>query len=682
MVSIAGRSFCTISVFSAPSVLRFGFCGHEIKVKSFNTEDTEKTKGTEKSTLPRFMDATIAFKRNFLPCSGLRLVWIERMKLGVNLRAGGRVFPWQLIDSAMKRWTEIVGWGLLAAMCLAGLASAGPRGGATEMFSPPPASTESSNGHANFAGKLPIRELNEEEAILHALNRLGFGPRPGQVEQIEKTGLENWIQAQLHPEGIADPVVDARLAQFPAMGLGVTALLDQYPPQDLAAKRLGMKIDEYQKHLQDLAKQPGGMSSLPFKDQNEIVNELMEAKIVRAVYTERQLPEQLSDFWFNHFNVFVYKDMDRWYLIPYERDTIRPHVLGKFRELLEATAKSPAMLFYLDNSSSADPHAFDRMKLRPVRPPPGQKLPPLGPKRGLNENYGRELMELHTLGVDGGYKQQDVIEVARAFTGWTIESPRENPAFYFDERLHDPDPKRVLGKKIKSGGINDAEQVLDLLVTDKHTARHISLQLAEHFVSDDPPPALVARMAKTFEKSKGDIRAVMTTMIYSPEFWSRAAFRAKVKTPFELVASTARALGADVDQPMQLAQWVSRIGEPLYQCLTPNGYSDKAAAWVSTGALLNRVNFAVALTGNKVRGAQVDLDSLVGTDVGINSKLALERVETEFLAGQVSESTRATLEKEMTEPLILGAKLDDPVTQVNVGLITGLVLGSPEFQKR
>jgi uncharacterized protein (DUF1800 family) len=584
----------------------------------------------------------------------------------------------------MNESTKLCCVALLVALSFAALGRAGPRHSYVESYPAalPPGGSDKSGGHPNFAGKLPIRELNEEEAILHALNRLGFGPRPGQVEQMEKTGLENWIQAQLHPETIADPVVDARLTEYHSLALNSKELLDQYPPQDIAAKRLGMKVDEYQRHLQELAKQPGGTNTLPFKDQNDIVNDLMAAKMVRAVYSERQLAEQLADFWLNHFNIFIYKDVDRWYMIPYERDAIRPYALGKFRDLLEATAKSPAMLFYLDNSSSADPRAFDRLKLHPVHARPGEKLPPLGPKRGLNENYGRELMELHTLGVDGGYKQKDVVEVARAFTGWTIESPRENPMFYFDERIHDPDPKRVLGKTIKGGGIKDAEQVLDLLVKNQHTARHISLQLAERFVSDEPPPALVARMAKTFEKSKGDIRTVMTTMIYSPEFWSRAAFRAKVKTPFELVASATRALGADVDQPLQLAQWVARIGEPLYQCLTPNGYSDKAPTWVNSGALLNRVNFAVALTSNKVRGAQVDINSLVGADVGPDPKLALQRVEAEFLAGQLSETTHATLGKEMTDPQILGAKLDDPVKQVNVSLITGLVLGSPEFQKR
>jgi uncharacterized protein (DUF1800 family) len=590
------------------------------------------------------------------------------------------------IDRMRKCWTDIVCAVVFAAMALgAPLAWAQPRRARAPVPASASAPKDNDNSNvspANFPGKLPIRELNEDEAILDTLNKLGFGARPGQVEQIKQTGLENWIQAQLHPENIADTVVDARLAQFPALSLNAAQLLDEYPPQDVAAKRLGLKIDEYQTRLQDLAKKPRGTNSLPFKDQNEIVNEVTAAKMIRATYSERQLSEQLADFWFNHFNIFVYKDLDRWYLIPYERDTIRPHVLGKFRDLLEATAKSPAMLFYLDNASSADPQAFARLKLHRVHPGAGEKLPPLGRRRGLNENYGRELMELHTLGVDGGYKQEDVIEVTRAFTGWTIESPRENPAFYFDERIHDVDLKRVLGKKLKGGGIKDGEEVLDLLVKNKNTARHISLQLAQHFVSDDPPAALVSRMAKAFEKSRGDIRAVMAAMIYSPEFWSRAAFRAKVKTPFEIVVSTARALGADVDQPLQLAQWVARMGEPLYQCLPPTGYSDKAVAWVSTGALLNRMNFAVALSANKVRGAQVDLTPLVGTDVMTKPQLALERVEAEFIAGQVSDTTRATLEQQMQEPRILGAKLDDPVKQVNIALITGLVLGSPEFQKR
>src|SRR5665213_361490 len=276
------------------------------------------------------------------------------------------------IERMRKRWTEIICAGALASAALAvPLAWAQPRRASASVSAAPSApkvNDKANVGRANFPGKLPIRELNEDEAILHVLNKLGFGPRPGQVEQIKQTGLENWIQAQLHPENISDPVVDARLAQFPALSLSAAELLDQYPPQDIAAKRLGLKIDEYQKRLQDLAKKPGGINSLPFRDQNEIVNELMAAKLMRAMYSERQLSEQLADFWFNHFNIFVYKDLDRWYLIPYERDAIRQHVLGKFRDLLGATAKSPAMLFYLDNASSADPQAFVRLKQHPVHP--------------------------------------------------------------------------------------------------------------------------------------------------------------------------------------------------------------------------------------------------------------------------------------------------------------------------
>jgi uncharacterized protein (DUF1800 family) len=300
----------------------------------------------------------------------------------------------------------------------------------------------------------------------------------------------------------------------------------------------------------------------------------------------------------------------------------------------------------------------------------------------LNENYGRELMELHTLGVDGGYTQKDVTEVARCFTGWTIDRPRLNPEFKFDDRLHDPDPKFVLGKKIHAGGMKDGEEVIDMLAHNPSTAKFISSKLARRFVSDNPPPALVARMAQTFLSSDGDIRGVMRTMIYSPEFWSREAYRAKIKTPFELVVSTARALGTDVDMAQPLVAWVGRIGEPLYQCQPPTGYADKADAWVNTGALLNRLNFSLALAGNKMRGSRTDVAALLGAQTSAEAKEALERAVQVFLSGQASPTTVDTLEKQLDNPQVLQARLDDPVKQVDLGVVAGLVLGAPEFQRR
>jgi len=322
----------------------------------------------------------------------------------------------------------------------------------------------------------------------------------------------------------------------------------------------------------------------------------------------------------------------------------------------------------------------------------GQPLPPrVAPAaaqqqkknvRGLNENYGRELLELHTLGVDGGYKQKDVTEVARCFTGWTIEKPRENAEFKFDERLHDPDPKIVIGKKIHAGGMRDGEEVIDLLVHHPSTAKFISTKLARRFVSDTPPPALVARMAQTFQSSDGDIRVVMKTMIYSPEFWSRNAYRAKIKTPFELVVSAARALGTDVDTPMPLVQWAGRIGEPLYQCQPPTGYSDRADSWVNTGALLNRLNYSLALSGNRIRGSRSDVPSLLGMDSSADAKVALEHAVQVFLGAQAAPTTVETLQKQLDNPQVVQAKLDDPVKQVDLGVVAGLVLGAPEFQRR
>ena len=603
---------------------------------------------------------------------------------------------------------------------------------------------------------LPITELSADEAIEHALNRLAYGPRPGDVERIRQTGLAKWIDQQLNPKSIDDSAVEVRLKAYPTVRMSTAQLLAEYPNPKQAAKPAVQPkqelapVEAAQKQADDAvtamargmdandaARNAAGENNLstsaaapapdtpsPMKlnpatrglgkndalniDPNavpkaisddskrpaRIVEELAMAKTIRAIYSERQLQQVMDDFWFNHFNVFAGKGEVKWYLTSYERDAIEPHMLGKFKELLTATAKSPAMLFYLDNYLSVDPNAQERLAAQramrqqmrrwpygyPPKPTPAQNKKK--PERGLNENYGRELMELHTLGVDGGYTQKDVTEVARCFTGWTIEKPREVAQFKFDEKMHDPTPKVVLGKKIHAGGMKDGEQVIEMLAKHPSTAKFISTKLARRFVSDDPPPALVERMARTFQRSDGDIREVMRTMIYSPEFWTRQAYRAKIKTPFELVVSSVRALGTDVDTPMPLVQWVARIGQPLYQCQPPTGYSDKAEAWVNTGALLNRLNFSLALAGNKVRGSRSDVAAVLGSDIEKDPKSALDRAVLVFLGGQAAPGTVDTLEKQLQNPQVVQAKLDDPVKQVDLGVVTGLVLGAPEFQRR
>jgi uncharacterized protein (DUF1800 family) len=354
--------------------------------------------------------------------------------------------------------------------------------------------------------------------------------------------------------------------------------------------------------------------------QQVVQRDLMESKLLHAVYGNRQLEEVLTDFWYNHFNVFLDKGADRYMVTQYERDVIRPHVLGKFRDLLAATAKSPAMLFYLDNWQSVGPNA-----------PQGRGRQGGQGPRGLNENYGRELLELHTLGVDGGYTQKDVTEAARCFTGWTILQPQRGGNFVFNRRAHDDGEKTVLGGKIPAGrGIDDGEKVLDIVAHHPSTARFISKKLAMRFVVDDPPQALVDRMAETFTRTDGDLRAVMRTMLESKEFFSVAAYQSKLKSPLEVVASAARALNADVDFAFPLANQVAQLGEPLYRKQEPTGYSNNSQEWLNSAGLMARMNFALQLADNKVPGVKVD-------------------------------STKA-------------AKPDDP--------IAGIALGSPEFQKR
>jgi uncharacterized protein (DUF1800 family) len=327
--------------------------------------------------------------------------------------------------------------------------------------------------------------------------------------------------------------------------------------------------------------------------QRVIADDISQAKLLRAVYSEKQLEEVLADFWFNHFNVYLDKGADR-YLVPsYERDAIRPHVLGKFRDMVLATAKHPAMLFYLDNWQSMDPTIAERMKSR-------RKL-------GLNENYGRELLELHTLGVDGGYTQTDVTETARAFTGWTIDGPQRGGAFSFNPRMHDKGEKVVLGVKIPAGGgMDDGLKVIDIVTRHPSTARFVSRKLAQRFVADEPPPALVDRMARRFTETDGDLREVMKTMLTSTEFWSKAAWRSKLKTPLEMVASAARASGAEIRSAAELVRHLADFGQPLYRKQEPTGYSHLNEEWVNSAGLLARMNFAVALADNRITGVQVN----------------------------------------------------------------------------
>jgi uncharacterized protein (DUF1800 family) len=584
------------------------------------------------------------------------------------------------------------------------------------------------------------------------MNRLAYGPRPGDVERVRQMGLAKWIDQQLAPNSIDDKALNARLENLPTLSLSATQLIEEYPQPKQAAAQAAKRADAAtappspssssaavgqsapnnspEVNAADKASVPVSMKTKPSPSNREVagnvttpgagkrnvlsgpdpnavpriiaddskkpqrvIEELAMAKVTRAIYSERQLQQVMDDFWFNHFNIYAAKGEDKWYLTSYERDVIQPHTLGKFKDLVTATAESPAMLFYLDNFLSADPNAAQRLAaLRAMRqnrgrfgrPPKPQSTPGQQAKkntRGLNENYGRELMELHNLGVEGGYTQKDVTELARCFTGWTIDKPRLNPVFKFDDKLHDPAQKIVLNKKIYAGGMKDGEQAIELLSKHPSTAKFISTKLARRFVSDTPPAPLVARMAKTFESSDGDIRAVMHTMIYSPEFWSREAYRAKIKTPFELVVSAVRALGTDVDTAMPLVQWVGRIGEPLYRCQPPTGYADNAEAWVNTGALLNRLNFSLTLAGNKVRGSRADVSSLLGVDA-TEPKVALERALQIFLGGQAGPTTLETLKKQLDSPQVLQAKLDDPVKKVDLGVVTGLVLGAPEFQRR
>jgi uncharacterized protein (DUF1800 family) len=384
--------------------------------------------------------------------------------------------------------------------------------------------------HTPTAATIP----QDDAAIVHALNRLTFGPRPGDVARVRARGLGRWIDDQLAPRALPDSSVAA-------------------PPM---ARR----------------PEPGELRRL--------VAEAADAKLQRALHSDRQLEEVLVDFWFNHFNVFARKGPTALFVRDHEDRAIRPHVFGRFRDLLGATARSPAMLIYLDNWQSND-------------------------RRGLNENYARELLELHTLGVDGGYTQDDIVDVARAFTGWTVARDGAT-GFRFATRLHNRDAKRVLGVNLTAGGgMEDGERVLDIVSRHPATARHIAFKLIERFVSDTPPTSLVDRASRTFTTTDGDLRAVVRAIITAPEFFDPAIRQQKIKTPLEFVVSALRASGAEVESTAALIRALGDMGMPLYLCQPPTGYDDTAEVWVSSGALVNRINFAVTLSSGQVPGVRV-----------------------------------------------------------------------------
>ena len=622
--------------------------------------------------------------------------------------------------------------------------------------------------------KLPappkLKQVQGDDRVLHALDRLTFGPRPGELEQVKAIGLDAWINQQLHPATIDDTAMEQRLQQFPAMHLREDELQHKFPSgsiirqveigkisvplfnateraiyeNQLATHRRQQELDkEKAKNPPLVANQPppavppvmptdavtallslppaarmARVLSLPAGDYGQlrkqltptqrsalddgmspeqretlialdsprqvVQNEVLQSRVMRAIYSQRQLQEVMTDFWLNHFNVFQGKTGEEIYsLVPYDRDVIRPNALGSFEALLLATATSTAMMTYLDNAGSTGPHSLSAL------PGPGRPFPPKGGQpRGLNENYARELMELHTLGVNGGYSQRDVTEVARVFTGWTIEQPpKGGPRFVFDPSRHEPGMKRVLGVNIKENGFKEGLEVLHLLATNPATARFICRKLAVRFVSDNPPQTLVDRLSTVFLASNGNIGEVMRFLVQSPEFWSVTSYRAKIKTPEDFVISAVRAGGIEVEDPGVVVKAISDLGQPLYGRQTPDGYSMLSTPWVNSSALLERMNFSLALAGNRFsKGVTVDWLSQLGA-ASLVPDLEERQIENLLMHGQVSDKTRALILQQLTtapvaKPVTVTEAQAHQAAGRQAALIAGLLFGSPDFQRR
>ena len=635
----------------------------------------------------------------------------------------------------------------------------------------------------------PVRAkpLSDEQKIMHVLNRLGFGARPGDVQRVRSMGIQKYIDQQLNPATIDDPVAELKVKNLEIFNLSTSELFAKYPNPGALLQQLEGRNNQ----ANAAANQPQGeqtqaqqrerrqkiaelYTKYDLKPANQILPSIVANRVLRAVYSERQLQEVMVDFWQNHFNVFAGKAAVRWYIPSYERDVLRKNALGNFKDLVTGTAQHPAMLFYLDNFESVSPNAQqpgngqnarrlqqlmqnggrinqqqrDRIKQQtgatdaqidqrikdaqanPQQPAQQQR------RRGINENYARELMELHTLGVDGGYSQNDIIEVAKCFTGWTIADPRgyrraaayditgtenrqleriqrlagvpddiESGEFYFNQRNHEKGAKTVLGQKIDEGGVKDGLKVIDILVSSPATAKHIARKLAVKFVSDTPSDALVGRVADAFQKSKGDIKATLKTLFNDKDFFAPENYRAKIKSPFELAVSSIRTLGADTNASPAMVAMLNKLGEVPYGYQAPTGYPDTAEDWVNTGALLERLNFAVAIASNRIPGTRVDLKGFESKD----KSQILDKALAGILDSDISANSKALLLKQIEQPLPevkAGTELNDPDVEVpnmrqgqqggqnrqarllnpsgnpDVFKVVSLVLGTPEFQRQ
>lgn len=556
------------------------------------------------------------------------------------------------------------------------------------------------NGEANAGGRAKNVAANRAGNEMNATPAMGENAGAAQPDQPAMEGA----LAQARQMDARD-AMDASVAQAPAVDEGMVRDILALPPEQRVSRLVSIREPELDALVKSLRPvQRGALVAGMTPQQREQVEalagpermvgeELLSQRLMCDIYSNAQLLEVMTDFWLNHFNVYLRKDPQMpYYLVSYERDTIRPYALGRFEDLLEAVAHSPAMLMYLDNAESVGAHSLAAQRFQMAawrRPKKNRQVPP-----GINENYGRELMELHTVGVNGGYTQADVIEASKVLTGWTVDRPQFGGGFVFNPNRHEPGTKTVMGLKIKQSGEKEGEVLLHLLATRPATAQMISRELAVRFVSDNPPQALVDRMAKTYLSTDGNISAVMQTLFHSPELWAATDYRAKVKTPLEYVVSAARASGADVTNYRPLINALRVMGMPVYECVQPNGYSWTAEAWVNTGDLVDRMNFALALAGNRLPGIKVDWAAqAANADSFPNAANEEARLEPQLLPGGASDTTRAAALKEFERRNAQGEAGMRPVVETQRSLppdmcaredalLAGLLLGSPDFQRR